>query len=147
MKKTLASLFLALVSTGALATTPVIVNPDNLHWQPIKELPGAEVAVISGDPSKKGLYVARVKFPANYQMAVHTHKVPEYDTVLSGTLYVGMGSTVDTEHGQKIVTGGFVTIPPNVPHYSWTKEETILQINGMGPWGTFYTNNNNKHQG
>ena len=43
----------------------------------------ADHAVLSGDPSKDGLYVLRLKMPANYKIAAHYHPTTEYVTVIS----------------------------------------------------------------
>lgn len=120
------------------ANEPTIVNPDTLKWAPSKSLPGAEVALISGNPEKKGPFIARVKLPANFQIPVHMHAINENDTVLSGKLFLGIGTEMNTEQGMEVPAGGFVMIPAKLSHYAWTKEETILQINGMGPWGMIY---------
>ena len=29
-------------------------------------------------------------------------------------------------------------IPPGSNHFAWTAEETIVQLNGIGPWGVTY---------
>ena len=52
---------------------------------------GAQIAVLYGDPGKAGPFVFRLKFPAGYKVAAHMHP-NDYDvTVLSGTMYLGMG--------------------------------------------------------
>lgn len=141
MQKKLFATLAALASSGivqAASITPILPG-DTLNWQDARELPrGAKVAVLSGDPAKKEPFVARVKLPANYTIPPHSHPVPEYDTVLSGTLYVGIGNKLDMNKGVELPAGSYVKIPTKVVHYSWTKEETILQISGVGPWGMIY---------
>jgi hypothetical protein len=53
----------------------VVVSPDGLKWgaAPPAFPKGAQLAVVSGDPSKEGLYVIRLKVPAGY-------KVPAYSS-------------------------------------------------------------------
>ncbi len=141
MNKILLSVFAALTLSGVVqaATIIPVVPGDTLNWKDVQDLPpGAKVAILSGDPTKKGFFVARVKLPANYVIPPHAHPVPEYDTVLSGTLYVGIGNKLDTKKGMELPAGSYVKMPTHVVHYSWTKEETILQISGVGPWGTIY---------
>ena len=29
---------------------------------------------------------------------------------------------------------------PKTNHFAWTKEETIVQVHGVGPWGFTYVN-------
>ena len=65
--------FLA-VATLALSLSPALaqqakhamVNADEVQWKeapPI--LPGAQMSVLYGDPAKEGVFVMRLKFPAN----------------------------------------------------------------------------------
>jgi hypothetical protein len=30
-------------------------------------------------------------------------------------------------------------IQPKIPHFAWTKEEVIVQVHGVGPWGESLT--------
>lgn len=137
---------LTLASTMSFAVIkPVVVNPDTLQWHPANDLQGAEVAVISGNPEKKEPFIARVKLPANFKIPVHTHDINEYDTVMTGTLYLGSGAKFDTDHALEVPAGSFVMIPAKLQHYAWTKEETILQVNGVGPWGMIYNHDKNKN--
>src|ERR1700693_6628862 len=77
------------------------VNADGLTWGPAPPvLPkGAEIAVLSGDPSKDGLYVLRLKMPANYKLPAHNHPTTEYVTVISGKFHIGMGDKLDENRG------------------------------------------------
>lgn len=139
MKQLLSRLFFVFICAQVcLAEESVIIKSDMLQWHQVSDLPGAKVAIISGDPEKKEPFIARVKLPANFKIPVHAHTINEYDTVISGAWYLGIGSKFDIEHMQKISVNGFVMIPAKLQHYAWNKEETILQINGMGPWGMVY---------
>jgi len=86
-----------------------------------------------------------VKFPANYTVQPHHHVIDEYDTVISGTYYLGTGDKVNTDNGIALVAGSFAKIPAKINHYGWTKEETVLQISGMGPWGVIYQKPEESH--
>ncbi len=141
MKKVLASFFVGFMFISSLvfaANKLIIVEPKDLQWHPANGLKDVEVAVISGNPEKKEPYIARLRFPANYQIPPHIHRVNEYSTVISGALYVGNGMKFDTDHVQEVAAGGFIVVPAKVPHYGFTKEETILQVNGVGPWGMIF---------
>src|SRR5436305_13157012 len=76
---------------------PKLYLPTEINWQtgPPSIPPGAKMAVLDGDPTKEGLFVTRFKLPAGYRVAPHTHPPPERLTVLSGTLYFGMGDKFD----------------------------------------------------
>jgi quercetin dioxygenase-like cupin family protein len=133
-------LALALSSTVMANTTvkPSLFLPDTLVWKDAPEMPGAKIAVLIGNPAKKEFFVARLKLPANYVVRSHTHLINEYDTVISGMYYLGTGTKADTNVGVALTAGSFFFIPPNLPHYGYTKEETTLQISGTGPWGMVY---------
>ena len=46
------------------------VQPDGLKWSaPAVYSPGAQLAVIKGDPTKEGMYVVRLKVPAGFKIA------------------------------------------------------------------------------
>jgi len=125
--------------TQAKILHPLVVNSDSLQWSDAAELPpGAKVAILSGNPKKNEPFVARLKLPANYYIPVHSHPINEYDTVISGALYLGLGNKHDLDRGKELTVGSFALIPAGMLHSSWTKEETILQINGVGPWGMIY---------
>ena len=65
------------------------MNADAMKWSAAPPvLPqGAQMSVISGDPSKDGLYVVRLKMPANYKIPAHNHPTTEYVTVISGDFH------------------------------------------------------------
>ena len=53
--------------------------------------PGAQVAVLEGDPSAShGDYTVRLKMPSGYRIAPHWHPLRENVTVISGTFQVGI---------------------------------------------------------
>jgi uncharacterized RmlC-like cupin family protein len=116
------------------------INADEVKWGPAPNvLPaGAQIAVISGDPSKEGLYVVRLKMPANYKIAAHNHPTAEYVTVLSGDFHIGMGDKLDAQKGQLLRAGGFAEAPAKMNHYAWVTSETIVQVHGNGPFAITY---------
>src|SRR5262245_65167948 len=98
MKIALPTLIAAVAVAGVAFTTPAdtmeghtSVSPQDIKWGPAPAMlpPGAEAAVLFGDPSKEGLFVLRVRFPAGYSVAPHRHPVDEVVTVISGTFSVG----------------------------------------------------------
>lgn len=141
MRSTLAFFFstLLLVPSLALAATtpseqPTIVTPAQLHWIPgTGAMAGADVAVISGDPTKAGPYVIRLRLPDGGKFAPHFHGDTENVTVLEGTLMVGLGDTVDPSKMMALPAGSFVSVPKGVHHYAMAKGTTIVQIHGVGP--------------
>jgi len=101
---------------------------------------GAKFAVIDGDPASTGLVTVRLLMPAGYKIPPHWHPTDEHVTVLSGTLSLGMGDTMDTAHGSMLKAGGYAVAPAKAHHYAWTKTGATVQVHFMGPFGLTYVN-------
>ena len=119
-----------------------IVTPDAVTWGPAPPglPPGAQLAVLEGDPSKPGAFTMRAKFPSGYKILPHWHPVDEHVTVLKGTLHMGVGEKFDTAAGKAMGAGSFGLMKQEQRHFAWTTEETVIQIHGTGPWGINYVN-------
>jgi quercetin dioxygenase-like cupin family protein len=124
------------------ARTDMHTGPAEVKWGPAPPaLPaGAQLAVLSGDPSGNGPFVVRLKLPAGYRIAPHHHPTVENVTILSGSFHAGMGDSLDEKHAATFEPGGFVSMPANMNHYAWTTGETILQVHGDGPFHIVYVN-------
>jgi quercetin dioxygenase-like cupin family protein len=151
MKIALPTLIATVAVAGVASTAPAhtmdganIILPQEIKWGPAPAMlpPGAEAAVLFGDPNQEGYFVLRLKFPAGYRVAPHTHPVDEVVTVISGTFYKGMGETADPRKAQPLPAGSFFALPPSMAHYVFTQEETVIQISTKGPWGLAYINAN-----
>jgi quercetin dioxygenase-like cupin family protein len=117
-----------------------MVQPDQIKWGPAPAVlpPGAQAAVLYGDPSKEGLFAMRLKLPNGYKVGPHTHPVVEAVTVISGTFKLGMGDSADEAKAQSLPAGSFFAFPPGTPHYAFVEGETVVQISTVGPWGLTY---------
>jgi quercetin dioxygenase-like cupin family protein len=149
MKIAFSALTAVAAFAGVASTAPAemmgehtIVAPPEIKWGPAPAvLPaGAEAAVLFGDPSEEGLFVLRLKLPAGYSVAPHTHPVDEVITVISGTFRMGMGETADQRKAQPLPAGSFFALPPGTAHYVFIDQETVVQISTIGPWGLTYIN-------
>src|SRR5436309_15543808 len=82
---------LALLVSGASARaeplTTARLAPDELKWT--QSATGNPRASMVGDEQKPGMYMYRVRFPANAKVQPHFHPDERIITVLSGTLYMG----------------------------------------------------------
>lgn len=117
------------------------MQPDALRWvAPAAYAPGAQLSIVRGDPSKEGMYVVRLKVPAGFKIAAHTHPNDENVTVLSGSFNVGTGDKLDEAKGMRIAAGGYSFVAKGMTHYAWFTEDTVLQLHGMGPQGVTYVN-------
>ncbi|WP_047539133.1 cupin domain-containing protein [Methylotenera versatilis] len=117
-------------------------TPATVEWKDEAILPkGAKSAILLGDPSKAGVFIAWLKFPANYPIPPHTHPYTEVITVLKGQLGNGMGEKFDKSKGEILNAGSSFVLPTGHTHYVWTTdEETIVELIATGPWGITYTN-------
>jgi quercetin dioxygenase-like cupin family protein len=114
---------------------------DSITWNDEPLLPGAaQSALLVGDPSKPGVFMAYLKFPANYEIPAHTHPFAEVVTVLKGTVWNGMGEKLDRSKGDKLGAGSTFTLPAGHAHYLWNDEETVVLLTATGPWNITYIN-------
>jgi hypothetical protein len=116
----------------------VRITPEEVRWQEIPGGFGAQVATISGDPSGRGLYVQRVRFPPHVMDRPHWHPNDRYVTVLKGTWFAGTGGTFDPAHAVPLKPGSYMFHPAKGLHWdgSGGDEEVIVQIFGIGPADT-----------
>ncbi len=117
---------------GAIAPAQILAG--DLKWVTLPS--GLQRADIAGDDKKAGLYVYRVKFPANYKNAPHYHPDDRVVVVLSGTIYMGYGEKFDEGVAKALPAGSIWTEPMKAPHFNWTKEEVVIQVSGVGPSGS-----------
>lgn len=99
---------------------------------------GAEIAILLGNPAEEGPFVIRLKFPGGYEVPPHRHPKEEHVTVISGAFGMATGETHDRSAAALLPVGSFVRIPAGEAHFAWTEEETVVQLNGMGPFGVEY---------
>src|SRR5947208_8616919 len=95
------------------------MNSDDLKWGPAPAVfpKGAQMAVLSGDPGKTGLFTVRLKMPAGYAIQAHHHPTTEYVTVVSGDFALGMGDRLDPAKAMTLHSGGFAAAPAGMNHY------------------------------
>ena len=113
---------------------------DAVKWGPAPPSlpPGAQAAVLLGSPAKEGPFVLRLKFPAGFIVPPHRHSKDEFVTVISGKFVDRAGEKVDRASLKPLPPGSFVHFPAGMPHYALAEGETVVQINGMGPFDVIY---------
>ena len=116
--------------------------PDQAKWGPAPPFvpPGAEIAVLSGNPMGASQYTVRLKFPAGYLIPAHSHPTDENVAVVSGTLYMAMGDKADRNAGHALAPGGYALMPAKANHYAYTKQPVTILLYGMGPVEFNYVN-------
>jgi hypothetical protein len=148
MRTPLAAIAASLAVTAALSAQPVItaahvlLRDSDVKWgdaPPVLEK-GASFAVISGDPSKSGPYVVRLKMPAGYKIAPHWHPTDENITVVSGTFALGMGEKFDPTALKGFGAGSYGLMPAEMRHFAMARTAAIVQVHGIGPFAINYVN-------
>jgi quercetin dioxygenase-like cupin family protein len=150
MKIILAALMFALSNTSFAADKIERMQAEkmqsftaaNIQWNDEPILPkGAKSALLVGDPTKAGVFIVWLKFPANYPIPPHTHPYTEVVTVLKGKLGNGMGEVFNNKKGELLNAGDSFVLPAGHTHYVWTTEqETIVELIATGPWDITYVN-------
>lgn len=118
------------------------VNAGDLKWAaaPAVFPKGAQMAVLSGDPNKAGMFVIRLKMPAGYKIPAHQHPTDEYVTVVSGDLSLGMGDKLDAAKSAKLAAGGFAVAGAKMNHFAFTNQGAVVQVSAEGPFAMTYVN-------
>ena len=135
------SSLIALSASWAQMSDHRMITASDLKWADVPSLPpGAKIAVIEGPMTEAVPFTIRLKFPANYSIPAHSHPAVERVTVLSGTFHMGTGDKLDSQKTMPLSPGDMMIMQPKTNHFAWNKEEVVVQLNGMGPWGVTYVN-------
>ena len=131
-------------ATGKAEQSHTMITPNDLKWGPAPpSLPsGAQIAVLSGDPSKAAPFTIRLKAPDGYKIMPHWHPTDENVSVLEGTFVMGIGEKFDEAAAHEMPVGSFVRMPKGTRHYAMAKGETVVQVHAMGPFVINYVNPN-----
>ncbi|HEX9686515.1 MAG TPA: cupin domain-containing protein [Burkholderiales bacterium] len=120
---------------------PHMVVPEQLTWTDAPAVaPGAKIAVIEGPLNQAVPFTFRLRIPENSKISTHVHPAYERVTVLSGTFYFAHGDQYDRAKTSALGPGSVAIMPPNTPMFGYTKEDTVIQLHGVGPWGLTYLN-------
>jgi quercetin dioxygenase-like cupin family protein len=116
------------------------VLPEDVDWKPFPAFPpSARLAVVTGDPTRPGLYTTRVKVPAGVKLMPHTHPEDRVYTVISGVFYIGLGEQFDGAELRAYPPGAVVVLPGGTAHFHCAKSgEYVTQISAIGPLGMDY---------
>jgi quercetin dioxygenase-like cupin family protein len=117
------------------AGQPAVVQPDAFKWAPAPGLPpGAQIAVLYGDPSKAVPFGIRLKFPAGYEVPTHSHPTDEFITVLSGNGRMSFGEHAGADSAGPLPTGAFMSLPGGAWHHLWVDAEMVVELHSTGPF-------------
>jgi quercetin dioxygenase-like cupin family protein len=116
-----------------------VVTPEAVQWKSLR--PGAEIAVVSGDPNKEGSpFVLRLRYRGKARIPPHWHPTDEHLTILSGTFKLGMGKSGDEGVTTALGAGAYAFVSAKMPHYAWADGGTVIQVHGIGPFVINYVN-------
>lgn len=137
-----ASAALMLVVGATQQSELVAIRPDQIKWINHPALmPGNKRAVVYGDPTKPGLYATRLRSPEGMRILPHTHPEDRIYTVLSGTLYLGIGDAFNDAKLVGYPQGSVIFLPAKLSHYQYAKAGGYeIQITGVGPTDITYLN-------
>lgn len=135
-----AAAILAAMPLQAAEQHHTVVFGDAVKWgaAPPTLPPGAQAAILMGSPAKAGPFVIRLKFPNGYTVRPHRHSKDEFLTIISGKFVVGAGEKLDRAAAKALPAGSFVHLPAEMPHFAMAEGETVVQINGTGPFDVRY---------
>ena len=115
------------------------LTPKQLVFSESPRAPGVLIAPLFGVPSRAEYYVFRAKYPRNTVNAPHHHPGDEELTVISGTLYIGHGATMDRDKAIAYPPGSYLREPAGTVHFLFTKDEIVeVEVRGMGPRQNIY---------
>ena len=138
MTKHLLLMSVALLAAGSVAGAKA--SPTALKWgdAPPSLPAGAQMAVVSGDPGKKGMFAIQLKMPADYAVPPHSHPTNEVVKVVSGKLHYGMSDKMDMAKAKTLTVGQSATMKAKMNHWVHAAAPATVQVSGMGPFQITY---------
>ncbi len=104
------------------------------------KIEGVSAAFLVGTFDADGLYAAQSTMKAGAIFPPHKHPDQRFTHVLSGTMYLAEGETVDEASLVAYPAGTVALTPPDTWHYMVARDGdfTVLEI-GSGPSGTEFS--------
>ena len=105
----------------------VQVTPAQMKWEPYGI--SIERVVIAGDPRKPHCPgTILIKSAPHTKLPPHSLDQERIATVISGTVYVGLGDTWDDSKLVKMTPGSYWVMPAGVSSFKMNEEEAIYQL-------------------
>jgi mannose-6-phosphate isomerase-like protein (cupin superfamily) len=128
-----------LIPMFAFAQSHAVVTLEQLAWRPL--IPGVEMAVVSGDPDRKGgLYVIRIRSNGEVTVPPHWHPTDEHVTVLAGSFWMARGEKYDASKLIELKPGAHSVMPATMPHFGLHKAGNVVEVYGEGPFAPTFVN-------
>jgi quercetin dioxygenase-like cupin family protein len=131
---------LLLLAPALLAQAAPATKPAPLHWGPAPPAfpKGAQMAVVTGDPSKALPFEVEISLPNGYRIPPHFHPTDETVEVKKGTFMVGMGDQFSTKTMKPMKKGDQATVPAEQHHFAMARGRTVVGVKAMGPFVMTY---------
>jgi quercetin dioxygenase-like cupin family protein len=110
------------------------------EWHPSKLMPEVSYMPLLGEGTKPGAYVYRVRAPNGFRIPPHWHTKTMHLTVLTGTLVLVMGESLDSSQARRYAPGSFLVMPEGMRHVEWFEGETVVHVETEGPMETVFVN-------
>jgi len=122
--------------TSPTAPSASKADKQDIQWGPAPSVlpPGAQIAVLEGDPGGTGTFTLRLKLPNGYRIAPHTRPTVENLTILAGDFRTAMGTQFDESKLEAHGRDAFLSLPAEHAHYAMARGETVVQVHGLGPF-------------
>lgn len=104
-----------------------------LSWK-ASDVPGLEMAVVSGDPDGNGPVVMRLRAQKEVRIPPHRHATNEHLRVITGTVAVGMGGREVASEMHEVQPGKDVLLPKGSPHYGVFEAGSEVEVRADGPF-------------
>jgi quercetin dioxygenase-like cupin family protein len=129
-----------LVALAAELSAQDAADAPALKWTSVpSHLPsGAQVAVVSGDPTKPVLTTVELIMPSGYGIPPHYHPVDESIEVIEGAVLIGVGDEMDPGKAHRANAGDASTLNPGSHHYIISAETARVRVTFMGPYTVTY---------
>ncbi len=108
---------------------------------------GAQIAIVSGDPTKAGKFTIRLKFPTNYAVPPHWHPTDEHVKLVDGKLAYGMSDRIDKAAAKGLGVGESVVMKAKMHHWVTTGDGATVEVSAMGPFKITYVHPNDDPRG
>jgi quercetin dioxygenase-like cupin family protein len=141
MKKIIAAAFAMTLALAAFAPhaaasdrkqggNAVLVPASEVKWSDLPGFPGAQMAVLDGNPAK-GPNHSMLKFVGGFTAPLHHHSSDHYVTVVAGTLVL----TVDGKE-KKLPAGSYFSFKGKKKHMTRCEAgaDCILSLDVRGKW-------------
>lgn len=120
----------------------LVYPADDVRWMqgPLALPPGANMAILEGQPGGTALFTMRLLLPDGYRIPPHLTQGVTRLTVLDGVLKLGEGDTFNPAAMQTLPPGSYAVLGPETAHSMQAVGPTTIQITAMGPWNIHYVN-------